>query len=328
MTGLREQRYVVTVHNEGMTGMRKTLGAATAAAALLAVGGKAQAADPGGADGSGAGSGSGAAAPAASSDGYFAGWFDRVKAAQDSQPHWITPVATVTPRLEEEIRYDVGWQSAGNGSRLTNYGLGKGLELIPTTSTEIIFNIPPYEDRTVKKPAEGFGDDPIFLIKQRFLSANEQNGNYILTGFLGAQAPTGIKAFTNHAWLVTPTLAAGKGWGDFDIQGTVGVAFPTSHASDIGTVIATNVAFQYHLGQVFWPEVEVNDTYWSGGPRDGKNQAFITPGFTLGRFPIAGRTKLIVGAGYQIAVSPRLVKVPVLTPMYNHQVILTTRLAF
>ena len=322
--------------------MRGNWMAAVAAAALLG-GGAAQAADTSGGqaagdpvnqitpaapdpDGSGAGGGAGQAS--AGSGDYFAGWFDRVKQAQESQPHWITPIATVTPRLEEEIRYDIGWQQAGNGSHLTNYGLGKGLELIPTTSTELIFNIPPYEDRTIKKVAEGFGDDPIFVIKQRFLSANEQSGNYIVTGFLGVQAPTGITAFTNHAWLVTPTIAAGKGWGDLDVQGTVGVSFPTSHASDIGTAVATNVAFQYHFGQVFWPEVEINDTYWSGGPRDGKNQVFITPGLILGRFPIAGRTKLIVGLGYQIAVSPSLVKVPVLTPMYNHQVILTTRLAF
>jgi hypothetical protein len=313
--------------------MRTSLGCAAAVAALLGAGGAwageastpTDAVDPATVS---ADSSSGDGASSSALEDYFAHWFDRVKQAQDSQPHWITPVATTTPRLEEEVRYDIGWQQAGNGSHLVNYGMGKGLELIPTTSTEVIINIPPYEDRTIKKPATGFGDDPILLIKQRFLSANEENGNYILTGFLGLQAPTGIKALTNHAYVVTPTLAAGKGWGPFDVQGTFGVAFPLSHADDIGTAFATNVTFQYHLGQVFWPELEVNDTAWSGGPRDGKNQVFITPGLILGRFPIAGRVKAIIGVGYQIAVSPRLVTAPALTPMYNHQVILTTRLAF
>ena len=37
---------------------------------------------------------------------YFTNWFGRVAAAQASQPHWITPLVTVTPRLEEEVRYD------------------------------------------------------------------------------------------------------------------------------------------------------------------------------------------------------------------------------
>ncbi len=36
--------------------------------------------------------------------GYFAHWFDRVREAQESQPHWITPLVTVTPRLEQEVR--------------------------------------------------------------------------------------------------------------------------------------------------------------------------------------------------------------------------------
>jgi len=37
---------------------------------------------------------------------YFADWFDRVEAVQASQPHWMTPLVTVTPRLEQEVRYD------------------------------------------------------------------------------------------------------------------------------------------------------------------------------------------------------------------------------
>src|SRR5579875_1391421 len=222
---------------------------------------------------------------------YFAHWFDRVNAAQASQPHWMTPVVTVTPRLEEEVRYDFGFQHAGNGSDLTNYGMGKGLELIPTTSNEVLFNFPPYEQRTVKKPATGFGDTPVFVVKQRFLSANEESGDYILTGFLSVQAPTGVAAFTNHAYVVTPTIAGGKGWGAFAVQATLGVGLPLSHETSIGTSVVTNVAFQYHFNQVFWPEFEVNHTYWGDGAREGKNQVFLTPGIIFGRFPIVWRLK-------------------------------------
>ena len=39
-------------------------------------------------------------------DDYFA----RVARNQAEQPHWVTPVATVTPRLEQEFRYDIFWQ--------------------------------------------------------------------------------------------------------------------------------------------------------------------------------------------------------------------------
>ena len=33
---------------------------------------------------------------------YFADWFPRVTRIQSEQPHWVTPLVTVTPRLEEE----------------------------------------------------------------------------------------------------------------------------------------------------------------------------------------------------------------------------------
>ena len=32
---------------------------------------------------------------------YFTHWFDRVNEIQSGQPHWITPLVTVTPRVEE-----------------------------------------------------------------------------------------------------------------------------------------------------------------------------------------------------------------------------------
>jgi hypothetical protein len=37
---------------------------------------------------------------------YFDHWYDRVTAALSSQSHWMTPLMTMTPRLEEEFRYD------------------------------------------------------------------------------------------------------------------------------------------------------------------------------------------------------------------------------
>jgi len=259
---------------------------------------------------------------------YFAHWFERVDEAKASQPQWMTPIVTVTPRLEEEFRYDQYWEKLGNGGELTNFDAGKGLELIPTTSNEVILNLPPYIDRTIKKPAEGFNDWPFLLIKQRFISANEQNGNYIVTGFIGVQAPTGIKALTNDAWVVTPTLAAGKGWGDWDIQATVGLPIPLSHASTIGVSVVTNIALQYHFATYFWPEIEANSTYWLDGQRGGKNQVFITPGVVMGRFKIAGRVKGIFGVGYQIAVSPALTTTPVLTPTYQHAWVMTLRTTF
>jgi hypothetical protein len=62
---------------------------------------------------------------------YFRNWFPRVTKTQAEQPHWITPLFTTTPRLEEEFRADIAWTPARDGDNL-NYLGGKGLELIPS----------------------------------------------------------------------------------------------------------------------------------------------------------------------------------------------------
>ena len=38
--------------------------------------------------------------------------------------------------------------------------------------------------------------------------------------------------------MITPTIAAGKGWGRFDVQSTLGVGLPTSHTETIGHAVA------------------------------------------------------------------------------------------
>ncbi|HBK08766.1 MAG TPA: hypothetical protein DDZ81_23410 [Acetobacteraceae bacterium] len=269
-------------------------------------------------------------APVSSVSQYFSGWFDRVERAQASQPHWMTPLVTVTPRLEQEVRYDQYWQNRANGSTLDTFGSGKGLELIPTETNEILINPPAYQELgAVKKPVSGWADDPFLVVKQRLLSANEQDGNYIVTTFLGVTAPSGNVAFTNRAWYITPTIAFGKGWENFDIQATIGVPTPLSYQSRLGTSIATNVAFQYHAFAYFWPEFEVNHTYWMNGiQRAGKNQVFLTPGLILGRFQIKDRIKAVIGVGYQFAVSPKFTDVPVMTPVYDRAWVMTARLTF
>ncbi len=268
------------------------------------------------------------AEPGFGDSGYFANWFSRVEEAQSSQPHWMTPLVTVTPLLMEEVRYDQTTQHLGNGSTVYNYGGGKGLELIPTTSNEIIINLPPYQVRSHVNPVSGWGDAPFFLVKQRLLGANEEQGNYVVTAFLGMQAPTGSPAFTSNAWVFTPTIAAGKGWGNFDVQATFSAAIPTTQQNILGKAISTNAVIQYHLDQIFWPEFEISDTVWSGGLRGGMNQVILTPGIILGRLHLAGRANLSIGAGYQFAVDPSLTKIPVLTPLFNNGWLFTGRVTF
>src|SRR5208283_4471879 len=156
---------------------------------------------------------------------YFINWFPRVTQIQSEQPHWVTPLVTVTPRLEEEVRYDQLFQSSKNGLATDNFGNGKGLELIPFQATEIIVGMPRFLKRNMPRNTDGLGDWP-FLVKVRLLSSNEEHGNYIVTAFMGFSVPTGSNVNGNGHALFTPTIAAGKGFGDFDVQSTVGVTFP------------------------------------------------------------------------------------------------------
>ena len=67
-----------------------------------------------------------------------------------------TPVATVTPRLEQEFRYDIFWQGHADGTTTENYGGGKGLELIPANNVEVIVNLPPYIVHNNPKQVDGW----------------------------------------------------------------------------------------------------------------------------------------------------------------------------
>lgn len=251
-------------------------------------------------------------------------WFATSDAAKESQPHWMTPVVTVTPRLEQEYRYDQTWQNRPGNTDLTNYGGGKGVEIIPTSNTELILGEPGYISRSNHKGTTKGWADETFLLKYRALSANEENGNYIVTGFLGVSIPTGSEAFTNHHTIITPTLAAGKGWGTrnwgFDVQSTLGIAIPAAGLRSLGMPVTWNTAFQGHLFEKLWPEIEATYTYFREGPNDGKNQVSLTYGAVLGRFPVGNRVKLIIGGGYQKAVSSFYT--------FNHTWLLTARAAF
>jgi hypothetical protein len=260
-----------------------------------------------------------AQSPPSSSGSFFNAWFDMVTETQSKQPHWITPVVTVTPRLEQEYRFDIFWQPNAEGVVTENYGGSKGLEIIPRKNVEVIFIQPPYLVHNNSKVRDGWGDFQI-LTKYRIIARNEESGNYILTAFFQVSFPTGQfkNGSTNH--IITPTIAYGKGFGRFSLQGTFGVTLPTGNTRVIGRTYPWNNAFQYHIGKRLWPELEVNYTYFQQGPHDGKTQVFLTPGIIFGRFPIHKRVAFVFGGGFQIATTHFHTN--------NHNGILTLRIPF
>jgi len=84
----------------------------------------------------------------------------------------------------------------------------------------------------------------IFLLKYRAAAGNPEKGNYVVTAMLVATVPTG--SYTNGATdaVLTPTLALGKGWGNFDLQGAAGVSIPTGQRDVLGTPTLLNLTAQ------------------------------------------------------------------------------------
>jgi hypothetical protein len=234
-------------------------------------------------------------------DGFFQDWFSMVTQTQSEQPHWITPLATTTPRLEQEFRYDIQTQPHNSGVVTDNYGVTKGLEIIPGDKWEVILAVPAYVVNNPDSP-DGFGDWQ-FLVKYRILSKNEDHGNYILTAFFQMTVPTGQHTQGNPSPVITPTIAYGKGFGNFDVQGTLGISLPTGNEQTIGRDLLSNNTVQYHIFKKFWPEVEVNTTRYFQGEHDGNTSVYLTPGIVLGRFHLWHRLGFTVGGGYEIAVT-------------------------
>lgn len=255
----------------------------------------------------------------------------RVSATQAEQPHWITPLVTVTPRLEQEFRTDFVRQTNASRYNTWNLGNGKGLEFIPARRVELLVNLPPFLDHGAPNTRDGFGDVS-FLMKGRIFSRNEEHGNAILTAFLGASVPTGKNGNGSCCAVVTPTLAGGKGFGHVSLTSTLGGTLPVSNAEKLGHTVLWNNAVQYHIaktgvGRFFWPEAEFNSSFYSGDANHGKIATYATPGVVVGRIPLThgtsdrpGRLGLTFGAGEQIALTR--------FHTYNHALLLTARMPF
>jgi hypothetical protein len=214
----------------------------------------------------------------------------------------VTPLATTTPRLEQEVRYDLVWQRRPDGSTIENYGNGKGLEFIPAEKVEVILGIPAYLVHNQAPAQNGFADWRM-LVKYRLLAHNEQSGSDIVTAFLDLTAPTGSSANGSPKAILTPTIAYGKGFGVVDIQGTFGAGLPIGDVDVIGRTYVWNNALQCQLFRRVWPEVEINATWYQQGKNDEQQQTLVTPGLVVGRIPLTNRVGLTIGAGIQFAVS-------------------------
>ena len=247
----------------------------------------------------------------------------RASIAQAKQPSWSVPLNQPYPMLIQVFRFDSSRQITPSGAPNWNYGVSKGLNIVPGFNSEFDFYPPSYFEHN-SASRDGFGD-PMFGYKYRFASGNETHGNYALAVQLTATIPTGSYSNGSTDAVLGPTLEAGKGWGRFDIISCIGGSLPTGNLAKLGRSIAWNTTAQYKVGKYLWPEIESNATYFYGGKNDGKAQNFLEPGFTTSKFKLrpgteTSRIGLAFGAGIQIATSS--------FHAYNHQLVFTSRFIF
>jgi hypothetical protein len=246
-------------------------------------------------------------------------WMRTADEARASQPHFVSPMVTTHVMLVQQYRYDMSWQQDPSGATSSaNYGASHGLEIIPTTRLEVGIFPPSYLVHQSKMP-DGFGDLS-WQVKFRAFSATEGKGDYFVGFFLGGSFPTGTAPNGADHTVLSPTFAAAKGLGPWDIQSTIGANLPATGANVLGRTIVFNTAVDYKIKGKLWPMLEQNSTFWSGGALDGKKEMFLTPGVVLGSLPLAERLHLSLGGGIQIAATP--------FHQYNHRWILSVRLPF
>jgi hypothetical protein len=252
-------------------------------------------------------------------DNWVHRWLRNVDEARASQPHFVSPIVTTHVMLVQQFRYDMSWQQDPTGGTVTsNYGASHGLEIIPTTRLEVGIFQPSYLVHQSNTP-DGFGDFS-WQVKFRAFSATEHKGDYFVGFFLGGSFPTGTPPNGLGHTTLSPTFAAAKGIGPWDIQSTIGATLPTSGTNLLGRMIVFNTAVDYRIKGKIWPMLEQNSTFWSGGTLDGKKQVFLTPGLVLGSAQLAERLHLTVGGGIQIAVTQ--------FHQDNHRWILSVRFPF
>jgi hypothetical protein len=268
---------------------------------------------------------SAATSSAKSNTNFFSQWEARTSRVQSKQPAWPPPLVTTYVGLFQVLRIDVLRQIAPARTDTWNFGNSKGVSLIPGGNVEFDINMPPYiEHNTTAK--DGAGDFSV-LGKYRLASGNAKHGTYVVSAWALATFPTGSYKNGSTNPTVAPTLGGGKGFGNFDVQSSIGATLPTGNpaTNTAGRPIIWNTAAQYKTHKIFWPELESNATFYHGGPNDGKIQEFITPGVLIGKCAFhpsdpKSRVGATVGAGMQIATSR--------FHTYNHELVITGRLVF
>ena len=254
---------------------------------------------------------------------FFSKWEARVRATSAKQPGWAVPVVSPHSGIVQLVRADFVRQYTPTHTLTWNLDNSKGFNFIPWYNTEVDINLPPYIEHNNPKVLDGAGDFSM-IAKYRLFASPATKHNYMASFQVAGVGATGSHKNGSIRNSINPTLIAGKGVGKFDVQSALGGTLPSGSINTLGRTIVWNTVAQYQVHKIFWPELEVNSTFYNRGPNDGKNQTFLTPGLMISKLKFRkdpkDRLALVFGAGMQIATSSY--------HSYNHGLVITSRITF
>lgn len=238
------------------------------------------------------------------------------------QPSWMGPLIQPDSRLGQSMRISFSNSYTSTGAQTVNYGNCHGLGVVAGDRVQVNFIAPPYIQNNSATAKDGFGDT-MTEVKYRIASGNAAHGNYALTAMLAETLPTGSYVNGAPTAVYYPILAAGKMWGRFDVQSTLGGMLPTGKIAAQGRQIDWNTTAQVAIGRSLWVDVEDNAIYNFAGPFDAKTGNFITPAafYVIRRKAWRpAHAVFVLGGGMQIATSQ--------FHTYNHNLIPEARILF
>lgn len=238
------------------------------------------------------------------------------------QPTWMGPLIQPDSRLTQAARLSFSNSFTAAGTRTVSYGNYHTLGLIAGNRVQFNLMAPPYVENNAAGVKDGFGDTMVEM-KYRMVSGNAEHGNFALTTMLCYSLPTGSHQNGAATGVYYPTLAAGKMWGRFDVQSTLGGTLPTGKIAEQGRSIEWNTTAQVMGGAHLWIDVEDNAIFNYGGGIDGRTENFVTPAV----FYVVRRKEwkpthpvVVLNAGMQIATTR--------FHTYNHNLIAEMRILF
>jgi len=237
------------------------------------------------------------------------------------QPAWISPLIQSDARILQGARFSVSRASAP-GAEIFSYGNNHGFGVIAGDRFEFDFNPPAFFRNHSAALPDGWGNAST-QVKFRIASGNAEHGNFAVSAMLEHAFAAGASENAMLSAWDMPRLAAGKSFGRFDVQSTLGGILPAAKIDRQGRAIEWNFAGQLHTSTRTWCDIENNATFILGGPDDGQTQNFITPAAFLivkrsawgSRHPMA-----VFDGGMQIATTH--------FNFYNHNLIAELRVLF